>query len=78
MYCTIDLVAVYDAILTSGILGDPGAVSRVGRKGGTNVFKYGRGLKIGMGFRDLAPIVQKLDVQGRNEQFWDVVLEEIM
>ena len=24
------------------ILGDPGAVSRVGRKGGTKVFKYGR------------------------------------
>ena len=24
------------------ILGDPGEVSRVGRKGGTNVFKYGR------------------------------------
>ena len=24
------------------ILGDPGAVSRVGRKGATNVFKYGR------------------------------------
>ena len=23
------------------ILGDPGAVSRVGRKGATNVFKYG-------------------------------------
>ena len=28
--------------LTASILGDPGAVSRVGRKGGTNVFKYGR------------------------------------
>ena len=27
---------------TSFILGDPGAVSRVGRKGGTKVFKYGR------------------------------------
>ena len=24
------------------ILGDPGAVSRVGRKGGTKVFKYGQ------------------------------------
>ena len=24
------------------ILGDPGAVTRVGRKGGTKVFKYGR------------------------------------
>ena len=24
------------------ILGDPGAVSRVGRKGGTRVFKYGQ------------------------------------
>ena len=24
------------------IVGDPGAVSRVGRKGGTKVFKYGR------------------------------------
>ena len=28
--------------LRKGILGDPGEVSRVGRKGGTNVFKYGR------------------------------------
>ena len=27
---------------TASILGDPGAVSGVGRKGGTNVFKYGR------------------------------------
>ena len=78
MYSTIDLVTVYDAILTISILGDPGAVSRVGRKGGTKVFKYGRGLKIGMDFRDLAPIVQKLDVQRRNEQLWDLVLEEIM
>ena len=24
------------------IIGDPGAVSRVGRKGGTKVFKYGQ------------------------------------
>ena len=44
----------------------------------TKVFKYGRGLKIGMYFRDLAPIVQKLDVQRRNGQFWDLVLEKIM
>ena len=28
--------------LTASILGDPGAVSQDGRKGGTNVFKYGR------------------------------------
>ena len=27
---------------TASILGDPGAVSGVGRKGGTNAFKYGR------------------------------------
>ena len=27
---------------TASILGDPGAVSGVGRKGGTNIFKYGR------------------------------------
>ena len=29
-------------VLHQTILGDPGAVSRVGRKGGTKVFKYGR------------------------------------
>ena len=29
-------------LATYAILGDPGAVSRVGRKGGTKVFKYGR------------------------------------
>ena len=29
-------------IVTISILGDPGAVSRVGRKGRTKVFKYGR------------------------------------
>ena len=29
-------------IVTISILGDPGAVSRVGRKGRTKVFRYGR------------------------------------
>ena len=29
-------------VLINDILGDPGAVTRVGRKGATNVFKYGR------------------------------------
>ena len=29
-------------LATYAILGDPGAVIRVGRKGGTKVFKYGR------------------------------------
>ena len=31
-----------DTVVVCGILGDPGAISRVGRKGGTKVFKYGR------------------------------------
>ena len=31
-----------EAVSVKTILGDPWAVSRVGRKGGTNVFKYGR------------------------------------
>ena len=34
------VVVVVDTRLP--ILGDPGAVSRVGRKGGTKVFKYGQ------------------------------------
>ena len=34
------VVVVVDTHLP--ILGDPGAVSRVGRKGGTKVFKYGQ------------------------------------
>ena len=59
VYCTIDLVTVYDAILTISSLGDPGAVSRVGIKAGTKVLKYGRGLKIGMDCRDLAPNCSK-------------------
>ena len=33
---------VFLPVLNSGILGDPGAVSRVGRKGETKVFKYGQ------------------------------------
>ena len=33
------------------ILGDPGAVNRVGRKGGTKVFKYGRSGKRAPGYR---------------------------
>ena len=33
---------VYYRLFNYSILGDPGAVSWVGRKGGTKVFKYGR------------------------------------
>ena len=33
---------VFTRCCPATILGDPGAVSRVGRKGGTKVFKYGR------------------------------------
>ena len=32
----------WTSVLDTGILGDPGAVSQVGRKGATKVFKYGR------------------------------------
>ena len=35
-------LCVFLNILSMWILGDPGAVSRVGRKGGMKVFKYGR------------------------------------
>ena len=33
---------IYNVSEGEDILGDPGAVSRVGRKGRTKVFKYGR------------------------------------
>ena len=32
----------WTSVLDTGILGDPGAVSRLGRKDVTKVFKYGR------------------------------------
>ena len=35
-------IAVNQILKPYSILGDPGAVSPVGRKGGTKVFKYGR------------------------------------
>ena len=38
-YINLGLLLLF---LCNLILGDPGAVSRVGRKGGTKVFKYGR------------------------------------
>ena len=40
------------------ILGDPGAVSRVGRKGGTKAFKYGRKSPCVPTFTELFPKIQ--------------------
>ena len=40
------------------ILGDPGAVSRVGRKGGTKVFKYGRKSPLVPTLTKLFPTIQ--------------------
>ena len=39
---TLGLVHAQKPVSCKSILGDPGAVSRVGRKGVTNVFKYGQ------------------------------------
>ena len=42
-FANVEIVTVpATSFLHVYILGDPVAVSRVGRKGGTNVFKYGR------------------------------------
>ena len=43
---------------SSIILGDPGAVSRVGRKGGTKVFKYGRKSPLVPTLTELFPKIQ--------------------
>ena len=40
------------------ILGDPGAVSQVGRKGGTKVFKYGRKSPWVLTLTELFPKIQ--------------------
>ena len=42
MYLLQNAPNVVSDSLIPPILGDPGAVSRVGRKGGTKVFKYGQ------------------------------------
>ena len=39
---TLIIITAFALCDLVGILGDPGAVSRVGRKGGTKVFKYGQ------------------------------------
>ena len=43
------------------ILGDPGAVSQVGRKGATNVFKYGRKSPWVPTLTELFPKIQEYD-----------------
>ena len=40
--CVLQFLFSIPQFLVLHILGDPGAVSRVGRKGATKVFKYGR------------------------------------